>query len=309
MPAHAAAVTQTSGRCHLEDKIVVQASISYYINVLEASPTGYTLEWVVGDSNVQKGTETRDLTVDDLFLQDMLTLKPGLRIVYTTDANGAFQQIQNWSQVELFHNQVHDLFDLRMEQMYKSKKTRDQLLAIIEPVWTDLSQIDQLYTQELRTYHAAFGRAIQPVHNLSGKDMVPNLLGNMPLESETIMRLSTFNPSSKCAFLDLNRRLTPQSVQQFLKDYLIRQSQVTPRVVTGGNDLAATRIEDAVRYSVDTSSNWLMGAQMQRVTMIESLSMIDGMIIKRAPETIRIIMFENQQRKKFVFRNTFVFWH
>ncbi|MFN8444677.1 MAG: hypothetical protein U0175_28080 [Caldilineaceae bacterium] len=260
-------------------RVIVQSADRYRITVLDATPTGYTLEWKIEDSRVQKGADVRNLTAEDMLLQDMLTLLPSLRIVYTTDINGAYQQIQNWDQVLAFHNQLHDLFNLRMEQTVRSKNTREQLMNATAPIWTDYAQIEQLYTQEIRAYHGIYGLSVGTLQSVRRADQLPSLLGNLPLESESEVKLSTFNPQSKCAFLDLRRYLTPPSMQQLLKDYLTRQTKASSVPSSSGDGFAATKIEDGIHYSVDMNSSWLQAAQMRRVTMVENLNMIDGIII------------------------------
>lgn len=258
--------------------VIVQSQAKYRIRVIEASPSGYTLEWNSEDSQVQKGNDTRNLTVDDMFLQDMLTLRSGLQIIYETDANGAYKQIKNWDQVLAFHEQLHELFKLRLEQIVKNEKTRNKVLAAIESVWTDHAQIEQLYSQEIRAYHGAYGLSVGGIQGLRRADTLPNLLGYFPLEAETEVSLATYNGQAACAFLDLRRYLSPSSIPQLLRDFLTRQTQISSRS-SSTSEMSSTRIEDNVRYSVDLNSSWLQGAQLKRVTMVESLNMIDGIIV------------------------------
>lgn len=268
-----------------DSKVVVQSLTRYRVRVLEETATGYTMEWTVEDSQVQKGTDARSLTIEDMLLQDMLTLKPSLHIIYTTDRNGAYQQIQNWDQLLTFHNQVHDIFNLRMEQAFRIKNTRELLQNAISPIWTDHAQIEQLYTQEIRAYHGIYGLPVGTAQAMRRADLLPSLLGNLPLDSESEVRLSALNQESSCALVDLRRYLTPLSMQQLLKDYLTRQTKSATFGSPVGVEFAATRIEDSIHYSVDTLSSWLPSAQMQRVTMVEGLSLVDGIIIVDRTDT------------------------
>lgn len=258
--------------------VIVQSYTKYRIRVLDATSSGYTLEWSVEDSQVQKGTDTRNLTVDDMFLQDMLTLRSGLRIVYQTDANGAYKSIENWDQVLAFHEQLHDLFKLRLEQLLHNQRTLEKVLAAIEPAWNEHAQIEQLYSQEIRAYHGAYGVATSRLQGLRRADTLPNLLGYLPLEAETEVSLNTYNEEANCAFVDLRRYLSPSAIPQLLMDFLTRQTQISSRN-SSTSEMASTRIEDNVRYNVDLNSSWLQSVQLNRVTMVETLNMVDGIIV------------------------------
>jgi hypothetical protein len=139
--------------------------------VIDSTSTSYTIEWAY-DNSVLNSIE-----IPQEFNETIEKYKV-LKIIYTTDELGAFQDIINWEEIR---DLMNELLNKIPEMVSDHSDTFKNALKPIKDLYASKEGIASLILKEIQIFHYPMGLEFNAIDTLFYEESLPNMLGGTPI--------------------------------------------------------------------------------------------------------------------------------
>lgn len=182
------------------------------LEVIDSTADGYRLRysWVDDEFNLVKLPEG--------MLPKIKKYSHLTAFEYTTDAVGAFRQLENW---EDYANMMQEFFDVLILEAGKAGRADTTALRrALEPqmsVYRTETGIGERLLSEIMQMHALFGYAFRTVDTLRYTEEMPTLFGNRTMEMDRMLYVQAFAPQDDYVEIRQLGELTPASREEMVQ--------------------------------------------------------------------------------------------
>jgi hypothetical protein len=154
-----------------EDKITNTENTSYIANlkVLDSTETSYKLEWGFKKDDSSEGGSP--VSLYDLFPN----------IIYTTDENGSFNEIENWKEIsEILEGYYQSL--MKNSKAEFTKEIQDNMNELFQGIHSKQG-IEQIIMKELQILHFPYGHLFENGAPIEYQEELANFFGGDPISA------------------------------------------------------------------------------------------------------------------------------
>lgn len=192
---------------------------SYFtrFEVLDSSEKAYKIKWSF------KNNWKRDLNVPGAY-DEVLAKYYNTEVIYTTNAEGEFTEIENWQAIgnvmaEFFKKFIQFSTDsLNRTVANELKQKMNSLLK----VYRSKASIEKLVFKELSYFHFPYGKQYTLKDTIKYDDQLPNLLGGKPLRGHTKIYIDHLHTAKKRLALAHQMTVNPEDAKRFLRSFFKR---------------------------------------------------------------------------------------
>lgn len=228
-------------------------SISYdvEITVLKAEDKSYTIEWLY------------KYNVDDTEnpqTKKLLNINNNLKVIYKTDELGIFIEVVNWKEIKDYIHQAM----LVLKKEYDNVPNFDKALKQIENTYSTKEAIESVSIKDIQQFHSFHGGKYKLSEVLEFEMKVPNLIGDVPFDSDMIVYLDEVNVEDKNFIIRSSQEVNAEQLTNATFDFLTttaKKLKIAPPIREDIKDLynqtlTSSRIHDTgwVIYSIQTKT-------------------------------------------------------
>lgn len=229
--------------------------------VIEASATGYVLEWRYGSSRFLNTDRDTAMGLKDL--QWVSDIMKALRFELQLSPDGQFVQIQNYEQIKPTIDQMveHVIAAVAQERKTNPAETK-QLGDMMRGLFASRERVENLMLKDVRLLLFPFGMSLDTNVPLTYQSPMPNPFGGEALQAEGMISLVSVDRKRGQATIALDQKLSPDSVPKMLSAMVQRMgdNRPPPEVLA---KLEADII-DRSTYTVDLESGFANKVEFTR---------------------------------------------
>lgn len=232
-----------------------RATLTAQLRVLEADPGSgrATLRWSVGATSLARGQNLPAEALERLKGDTEI-----LAIEYTTDADGAYDRIQNVPEVR---DQWLRMLDT-LEEPDDTPREREIVRQLRETLSTE-TFIQAAVGEEAQLMHNLYGVEIEPSKDIVGPYELENPFGGDPLPATARIELADPEDRNGCAAIDLTVDPDKEGVAKMMQDFVAQFGPSAPDV-SG----VSARLRNELRFAYDPGSGWVVRAELtKRITV------------------------------------------
>ncbi len=232
------------------------------LTVLEATPTGYVVQWQYMDSNwLQSDPYIKK------WGKELAGIVDKLIFIYEIDELGVFKQLLNWQEIQkLAMTALNKAEQVAPTQSYDFKLAVAQLRSIFK----NQQSIEGKLAQEILLYHSPYGNEYSANQLIEYEDAVLNLTGGEPIPAAaSIMIQNVDNTRKTCEMvhtLNSDPNATKKQVGNILRSMNAGEAQIA------GLQLAT---HDTNTYQIDFYNGWVYDLQHKRIVQAPNLERTD----------------------------------
>ena len=235
------------------------SSYTVNITVVAESPESYTLEWKSTGIKVS-GTDANNPVVGKY-----AALAEGLTMRYKTDANGTFQELLNWQEVQKFtYATVDRIFaGMNTPEIQKAIETTKKMFSTKE-------SIEQVTAKEVQLYHSLYGGEYKLKEKITGETQLPNFLGGAPFDAIINIEMTSLDPQASTCDISVSQQLDKEKVTNALSEWIKKMSNGKETSIPEVN------IADNSEYKVDLRTGWMKAVKYKREVISDNRKNIDS---------------------------------
>ncbi|MGI6304789.1 MAG: hypothetical protein ACOXZQ_02805 [Bacteroidales bacterium] len=223
---------------------LIKNDISEYIanfEVVDSTSTSYTVVWTF--SNELANT----WDIPDEMLEE-LSKYSLTEVVYTTTELGEFTSIENWKELgEMMRSMFSDIFRVLTKD---SGEEYDKLMQTARPIidmYSSKEGVEQIVFPELMLFHFPFGAMIPVADTISYEDLLPNLLGGVPIRADAKLWFEEVDFEEERSVLVQESKLNTDDTMDLLRSLFDRM---------GLKDASLTEALETAVYEINTSARY-----------------------------------------------------
>jgi hypothetical protein len=142
-----------------------------------------------------------------------------IEVIYTTDGEGQFQQIENWVAVQ---NELTLSFNVLLQNFKKSGTSSAENLVSFEKILTFMKSrnfVEQTIFSELQLLHYLMGIELKNQQEIIFEEETANPLGGDPLRSEAKIKVHSIKPESSEIIISQQKTLNRDDVSKFIATF------------------------------------------------------------------------------------------
>lgn len=139
--------------------------------VIDSTNSSYTLEWAFNN------TILNNIEIPQEYNETLEKYKV-LKIIYTTDEFGTFQDIVNWMEIR---DMMNELLDKIPEMVSDNSVDFKNALKPIKDLYASKEGIASLVLKEIQIFHYPMGLEFNSIDTLYYEESLPNMLGGAPI--------------------------------------------------------------------------------------------------------------------------------
>lgn len=216
--------------------------------VVDSSEFSYTLEWEYQNTLMN----TLEIPQE---IQNALDKYKLVKVIYTTNEVGVFQEILNW---EEFRNMTNDMLDKLVELNMSTNKNFAKVIEPIKKIYSSKESITSLILKEIQIFHFPLGVEFNAMDTLKYEELLPNLMGGEPIKGNGTVYFENINMDKGTAKfinqlkLDENdaRRVVGEVMKSFVKNLSFSSKKEKEKTLKEVNDEFSKMEMDIQDYNV-----------------------------------------------------------
>jgi len=241
------------------------------ITVLEASATGFVLEWKYGETRLLDPAAAQVPGINEL-----LEIPQGTRIEYETTKWGDFKRLRNPEEVQATVNEMIDALFAAMIKEGQDQATIEKTQKSIKEFLSNLQQIEALYTREVQLLHGIYGFNFDNTNLITFESQFPNLLGGQPIPNVVKLHITNFSREQDCLHLDWTTEVNQEKARESIIEGLTKQAaQLGVEPPKGDEFPEAFGFSDHITLDFAIAAHWPTQIEFLRVIKIGPLMRTD----------------------------------
>ncbi len=246
--------------------------------VIEASSTGYVLEWQYGDTRFLDAARAKAMAQQDN--QWMADLAKALRFELLLAPDGQFVQLRNYAALRpAIDRMLAQVLAAVAKERQASPEERQQVGEMMRGMFATREQVETLLLKDVRLLLFPFGLSLDSAAPLTYQTALPNPFGGEALTAEGTVSLASVNARRGQASIRIEQKLSPDSVPRILNALVRELGDKRPPA----EEFARLKadITDTSHYTVDLRSGFSNRVEFTRTTTLPGGSRTDKVSYSR----------------------------
>ncbi len=246
--------------------------------VIEASATGYVLEWRYGDTRFLDAAQAKAMAQQDM--QWIAELSKTLRFELQLAPDGQFVQLRNYDEVRpAIDRMIEQVLATLAKERQASPDEAQQVGEMMRGMFATRERVETLLLKDVRLLLFPFGMSLDSKAPLTYETALPNPFGGESLTAQGTITLASVDAKRKLATLKIDQKLSPDSVPRILNALLQKLGDKRPPA----EEVAKLKadIADQSSYTVDLKSGFANAVAFTRTTTLPGGSRMDRIGFKR----------------------------
>ena len=254
---------------------VLNVATDIEITVLEASDSGFVLEWKYGKTRLM-APEAAQLPG----INELLEIPEGTRIEYATTKWGDFKQLLNREEVQATVNTLIDAVFAAMIKEGQDQATVEKTQQSVKQLLSNLQQVEALYTREVQLFHGIYGFYFDNTNQITFDSQFPNILGGEPIPNVVKLHITNFSQEQDCLHVDWTTEVNQEKARASIIEGLTKQAaQLGVEPPKDDTFPEAFNFADQITLDFAIAAHWPTQVEFQRVIKIGPLMRTDRTII------------------------------
>lgn len=240
--------------------------------VLEASVTGYVLEWRYGKTRLLDPAQAKAL--DQKNMQWIWDFAKELRFELQLAPDGQFVQLKNYEQIKPKIDQmIEHLITLAAQGEKASPAEMKQVGDTVRAMLTGRERVESLMLKDVRLLLFPFGMSLDSKSPLTYQAPLANPFGGENLQADGVISLTSLNRKRGIATVNLDQKLSPDSVTKMVTAMTQKMGENRPTP----EELAKLKadITDKASYTVNLKSGFASKVEFMRTVYMPGGHRID----------------------------------
>lgn len=240
--------------------------------VLEASASGYVLEWRYGDTRVLDAAQAKALAQKDI--QWIWDFARELRFELQLAADGQFVQLRNYEQIKPKIDQMIEHVLVMVAQEKKAGPAEmKQVGDMMRDMFAGRERVEALMLKDVLLLLFPFGMSLDTQAPLTYQTPLANPFGGEALQAEGTISLTSIDRKHGIATLGLDQKLSPDSMTRILAALARKMGENRPPP----EELAKLKVDitDTSRYTIDLKSGFPSKVEFKRAVFMPDGHRID----------------------------------
>ncbi|HEX7277813.1 MAG TPA: hypothetical protein VF244_10605 [Acidimicrobiales bacterium] len=238
------------------------------IRVLGSGSAGFRLSWDSGETILPTAPGPEEQAA-----VDQLNELGQFSIEYSTDASGAFEQVEN---LEALRSQV----DRVITALGESGLGPEEIEKVREVMLSD-SFAETTLMENIVAFHSPYGLVLDPEDSFTAPDELPNALGGRPFPATSSVRVVNPRDAEGCAVLEVVVTPEPGPMAEILAEAVAELTGddgvgITPE------ELGRFTVRNTIRYAYDPGSGWMVRVEMEQVIEAAGARRLEREVIEAA---------------------------
>lgn len=242
------------------------------LEVLDAGPDGYRFAWRAATSDVVVAGAS-PATAEAA--EDVLAELPTPTIVYSVTADHEYLGVENTE--EMRAALIESIDFLAERGVIPEDEAFERVRGLYETL--DGPTIDQLLTEEIRTFHLFDGVELADGEQVRVDDLLPNALGGEPFPAETVIELTRIVDEDGC--VEIVQTTTPDPVRF---GEILAESVVASGLVPAGTPLDEVdlvfEVENRIIAQYDYASGRVRQIRATQRVEVDTTTQTDTLIVR-----------------------------
>lgn len=246
--------------------------------VIEASATGYVLEWQYGDTRFLDAAQAKVMARQDM--QWVTDLSKALRFELQLAPDGQFVQLRNYEQLKpSIDRMIEQVIATVAKERQASPAEMQQVGEMMRGMFATRERVETLLLKDVRLLLFPFGMSLDSKAPLNYQTALPNPFGGESLTAEGKISLASLNAKSGLATITIDQKLSPDSVPKILNALVQKLGDKRPPP----EELSRLEadITDTSGYTVDLKSGFANKVEFTRTTRLPGGQRIDRISFSR----------------------------
>ncbi len=231
----------------------IHSTYDVEITVKDKQDQAYVIEWRY------KNIETT------MPVPEIMDLMEDLKVVFKTEASGAFKEVVNWQEIQEFIGKALH----RMKKKFKDTPFMEDAMAQMEATYGTREAIEQFAIQDIQQFHLFHGRKYTAGTPVTGKFQVPSLNGDTLLDAPFQAQLENFDPAADEVRLRMTKAVDRQQFTDAVFAYMAAMMQGIEDYLPPKEDFKDMKNETATAATLNGTGWLLSGTQTTTVTVLE----------------------------------------
>jgi hypothetical protein len=242
-------------------------SYEAHISVLDSSENGYMMRWVFHLPALLKMANPK--------LAEALPVYEGLKMIFTTTANGSFKELINWEE-------VRDAYADMMTYSLPKELSDSAKIAInkAKELFNTKAIVESALIKEIRLYHTPYGEAFTK-NGIKENTLLANPFDGDPLPAEAIQKFTEINTDLDYFNASFEQQLdstgTKIMILSFFKTLGILEDSVLKQIQESLSDF---QITDHTAYHIILSSGWIKDLSNERIGIYRDTRQTESIVFK-----------------------------
>lgn len=240
--------------------------------VLEASASGYVLEWRYGDTRVLDAAQAKALAQKDM--QWIWDLARELRFELQLAPDGQFVQLRNYEQIQPKIDQmIEHILAMAARQKNAGPAEMKQVGDMMRGMFAGRERVEALMLKDVRLLLFPFGMSLDTQAPLTYQTPLANPFGGEALQAEGTISLTSLDRTHGIATIGLDQKLSPDSMAKILAAMARKMGENRPPP----EELAKLKadITDTSRYTIDLKTGFPSKVEFKRAVFMPDGHRID----------------------------------
>lgn len=233
--------------------------------VIEASASGYVLEWRYGSTRFLDTAQAKVMAQKDM--QWVADIAKALRFELQLAPDGQFVQLRNYEQIKPTIDQMVERVMAAVAQERKADPAEmKQVGDMMRGMFASRERVENLMLKDVRLLLFPFGMSLDTKAPLTYQAPLPNPFGGEALQAEGKISLTSVNRKRGHATIALDQKLSPDSVPKILSAMAQKMGDNRPPP----EELAKLKadITDKSTYTVDLKSGFASKVEFMRTVSL-----------------------------------------
>lgn len=237
--------------------------------VIEASSSGYILEWTYGDTHMLDAPGPEAAAA-----QWVSDVAKELRFELQLDPEGQFVRLRNYEQLR---SKIDQVIEQVMAAIAKERKATPAEMTYVGKMLKEMfgsqDRVETLMLKDVRLLLFPFGMPLDSKAPITYQTQLPNPFGEDSLQADGTLVLTSLDTKQGVATISLDQKLSADSVPKMLAAMIQRMGENRPPS-TALSKLRAD-INDHSTYTVDLKSGLAREVEFTRTVTMPGGSRID----------------------------------
>lgn len=231
------------------------------VKVIEASASGYVLEWRYGAPRFLDASQAKIMARKDM--QWISDIAKELRFELQLAPDGQFVQLRNYEQIKPKIDQMVEQVMTAVAQERKADPAEmKQVGDMMRGMFASRERVESLMLKDVRLLLFPFGMSLDSDAPLTYQAPLPNPFGGDNLQADGVISLTSLNRKRGIATIELDQKLSPDSVTKIITSMTRRMGKKRP----APEELAKLKadITDKSIYTVDLKTGFASEVKFMR---------------------------------------------
>lgn len=245
--------------------------------VLEASASGYVLEWRYGETRLLDAAQAKALAQKNM--QWIWDLAKELRFELQLAPDGQFVRLHNYEQIKPKIDQmVEHVLALVAQERKASPAEMKQAGDMMRGIFAGRERVEALMLKDVRLLLSPFGMSLDPNAPLTYHTPLANPFGGESLQADGVISLTSLNRKRGIATIKLDQKLSPDSMTKIHAS--MAQKMGDNRLPAAEIAKLKADITDKSIYTIDLKTGFASKVEFMRTIYMPDGHRIDKVSFK-----------------------------